>query len=132
MSVPLGTTNFESYNLFSNDTPARCFFMFQATEIHNGKYKVSHMTYQRRWNKKEREVPRQPPSLWPEFQRQIPIPNDDDQETSTFQRMFQNIFQQSTNEEVQMPGSVFYYIKSNIKQFKLCIRHRNHSKDRKD
>ena len=84
--------------------------MFQTTEIHNGKPSVSHMTYQRRWNKIVAEVPRQQPhaGLWPSIHE-----NDDQGEGESFnlRRLFNNFFQTTpTQEEVQqqqMPGKMF-------------------------
>ena len=83
--------------------------MFQTTEIHNGVPSVSHMTYQRRWNKKVTDVPRQqspPAGLWPSIHE-----NDDEGEQESFnlRRLFNNFFQR-TQEEVQqqqMPGKMF-------------------------
>ena len=81
--------------------------MFQTTEIYNGKPSVSHMTYQRRWNKKLGDVPRQqspPAGLWPSIHE-----NDDEGESFNLRRLFNNFFQR-TQEEVQqqqMPGKMF-------------------------
>ena len=36
LSIPINTTNFESYNLFSTDVPCRLFAMFQSSKILNG------------------------------------------------------------------------------------------------
>ena len=95
-------------NVHLGDTPARCFFMFQSTDIHNGKYSTSHMTYQRRWNKIKQEMPRHQTTMWPQIHINEP---EVERPYFNFRRLFDALYGRNTRDqqEIPLPGNFFYF-----------------------